>query len=75
MAESAAPDSVENALEVNHISEEYAYLLKNGLFGDFCGQQLMESEGAWFDVLTFVDKDGIRKDLYFKLSKEAFDVR
>ena len=65
--------SFDDAIEVDHISEEYAWMNRNGLFGDFCGQALVQNGESFFDVLTFQKPDGTRTEAYFRLRKFGSD--
>jgi hypothetical protein len=65
--------SFDDAIEVDHISEEYAWMLKNGSFGDFVGQALVQNGESFFDVISFQKPDGTRTQAYFRLRKFGDD--
>ena len=55
-------ESIEEAILVKDIQEEYEWLASKGLLPFFSGQQLVSTENSWYDVLTCKEKN-----YYFKM--------
>ncbi|KZE83797.1 hypothetical protein [Myroides marinus] len=61
--------TVETAIKVNSVTEEYQYLKKHYPNSQFLGQALINSDrDKYYDKLTFKTKEGETKSLYFDIT-------
>ncbi|AXP81920.1 hypothetical protein CJ739_2855 [Mariniflexile rhizosphaerae] len=60
--------SIENAIKVKSIAEEYEYARKNCHDCELLGQSLLEHKGKPYDELRFKNADGQEVSYYFDIS-------
>lgn len=61
--------TLETAIKVNSVTEEYQYLKTNYPNSQFLGQALInQGKDKYYDKLTFKTKDGVTKSLYFDIT-------
>ncbi len=60
--------SEQQAIVVHKVADEYHMVLQKYPGADISSQTTTSSEGRYYDVLTFITKEGEVKNMYFDIS-------